>query len=76
MSLYEILKISPRQMDEIVDEICDDIISHRKGEMYDEIEDPYEATDDYFVDFLGDIRYLVDKKMEENFVDENYDIIG
>lgn len=76
MSLYEILKISPRQMDEIVDEICDDIISHRKGEMYDEEEDPYEATDDYFVDLLGDIRYLVNEKMEKNFVDENYDIIG
>lgn len=75
MSLYDILKISPRQMDEIVDEICDDIISHRPGEMYDEDEDLRDAINDLFVDLIEDLKYLADKKMRENFIDENYNII-
>lgn len=75
MSLYDILKISPRQMDEIVDEICDDIVSHRKGEMYDEDEDLRDAINDLFVDLIEDLKYLADKKMRENFIDEDYNII-
>ena len=63
-------------MDEIVDEICDDIISHRKGEMYDEDEDLRDSINDIFIDLIEDLKYLANKKMEENFVDENYDIIG
>jgi hypothetical protein len=62
-------------MKEIVDGIVDDIISHRKGEMYDEDEDPYEATDNFFADFLGDVRYLVDKEMEK-YIDEDGNIRG
>ena len=73
MSLYEVLKISPKQ---IVDEICDDIISCHEGEEYDNVEHPYESTDDYFVDFMADIRYMVNKKMEENFVNKDYEING
>lgn len=67
------LELTQEQMKLAVEEIVDDIRSHRKGEFYDEEEDPFEATDIYFCDILGDVRYLVDKEMR-NYIDEDYNI--
>lgn len=74
--IYDILEISPKQMDELVDECCIDIISHRNGELYDSHEDPKEGVDAILCDFIEDLKFMVNEKMLENFVDENYDIKG
>lgn len=68
-------EIDQKTIDEIVDGVVEDIRSHRQGEYYDSDEDPFEGVDSFFENFLGDIRYLADKKMTEKYVDENGDIL-
>lgn len=68
------IELTKKQENQIIKDIINNIRCCRKGELYDEEIDPYEATDNYFSDLLSDIYYKVDLEIQK-YIDEDYNII-